>query len=908
MQVSVATPLLQAHNITVHQEDCGEAPHIRHFYGRKREMALLHQWLLVDSCRLITVFGMGGLGKTTLVTHFAEQAKEAFTHIFWRSLHNAPSLEDILSSYLQFFSGHSRTELPQAVEDQLSLLIDSFRQYRCLVILDNVESVLQEGGSAGRYRAGYEDYGRLLQRVGETQHRSCLLLTSREKPYEVAYLEGSDSPVRSLQMIGVGTEEGRELLQDSGLFGDDVAWATLIARYSGNPLALKLVAEPIHEVFGGDIAHFLQEGESVFGDIHTHFDQQFRRLSPLEQKILYWLAIERTPTPFEELQAEIIPAVQKGALLEALTSLRRRSMVEISGSARFALQAVIVEYITDEIVKQIYKEIQTEQLELFACLALMKAHSRDDVRNSQSRFLLTPLLQRLLTQWGKEGMEKKLGHILDLLRDTPIYTNSYATGNILNLLVLARCNLCRFDFSRLTVRQAYLQNVLLTDVNFAYADLVSSVFTDTFSGVLSTTFSPDGNRLVVGTANGEIRIWQAATGKPLFLCQGHTDAVWSVTFSSDGILLASGSQDQTIRIWDSNTGQCLRVLQQQGIRIWSVAFNKDGKQLVSAGDDQLLHVWDTDTGERIHTFAGHTHRIRAVAWNPAMNLLASAGEDQTIRIWEANTGSCLHILQGHTASLQAVVFRSDGKLIASAGDDQTMRLWDVDTGQCLKTLTGHTNWVRSLAFSTNGSQLASGSDDQTVRLWDVDTGQCLKTMQRHMNCVWSVAFRPNSSILASGSDDQTIHVWDVHSGYDLYTLYGYTTWIWSVALHPGGQLLASSDQAIHLWDIKAQRSVQTLQGHTNRVRAVAFSPDGKTLASASEDQTVRLWNTHTGKALHTLMGHTNWVRIVAFHPNGHLLASGSDDQSVRLWNSNTGQCLRILQGHTLRNPHACLQP
>jgi WD40 repeat protein len=889
-------PIQNRETITIHREDWGEAPQVRQFYGRKREMALISQWLSVDGCHVITVLGMGGLGKTTLVTHLAQEVKDTFTYVFWRSLHNAPPIEDILGDALHFFSNQQHVALPQGVEGQIAMVIDYFRNARCLMVLDNFESVLQEGSSAGQYQAGYEGYGRLLQRIGEAEHQSCLLVTSREKPREVARLEGTSSPIRSLQITGVSADEGRELLEDSGVFGDNAAWATLAARYSGNPLALKLAAEPIREVFGGDITRFLHEGESVFGDIRALFDSQFRRLSPIERDLLYWFAIEREPVLFEDLQAELLHPAQKGVLLEALASLRRRSMIETSGKARFVLQAVLVEYITDEMVNQIYEEFQTERFTLMSSHALVKAQSDEDVRNSQLRLLLTPLLHRLLLHIGKEELEQKCRHILDLLRSTQAYANSYAAGNVLNLLILAQCHLRQCDFSHLAIRQAYLPNVSLVDVNFAYADLASSVFTDTFAGVLCVVFSPDGNRLAAGTASGEIRLWQADNGRPLVLCQGHTDAVWSVAFSPDGTQLVSGSQDQTVRLWDSNSGQCLRVLEEKRTRAWSVAFNADGTVFASGGSDHLLHLWDGKTGQVLRTLIGHTNRILAVAFSTDGALLASCSEDQMIRLWNVATGQCLHILKGHTALLRTVTFRSDGKMLASAGEDQTIRLWNVDTGECLKVLTGHTRWVHSVAFTTDGTVLASASEDYTVRLWDVATGQCISTLQRHMNRVWSVAFRPNTTILASGSDDQTIHVWDVRTGQDLYTLHGYTTWIWSVAFHPVGHMLASSDQDIDLWDIRTQHLLQTLQGHTNRVRTIAFSPDGNLLASGSDDQTVRIWK--SGETLYSLQGHSSWVRSVTFHPDGIQLASGSDDQSIRLWNIATGQCVRVFEGHT----------
>src|SRR5205807_10123167 len=143
-------------------------------------------------------------------------------------------VERILKTCIQFVSNQRQVDLPEDVDSQISLLLKYLREHRCLLVLDNAESVLQAGHRAGYYREGYKGYGRLIQRVGEAEHYSCLLLNSREKPKEVASLQGNESPVRPLHLLGVGQEEGKEILKDKGLFGSDEIWATMVHLYGGN--------------------------------------------------------------------------------------------------------------------------------------------------------------------------------------------------------------------------------------------------------------------------------------------------------------------------------------------------------------------------------------------------------------------------------------------------------------------------------------------------------------------------------------------------------------------------------------------------------------------------------------------------------------------------------------------------
>jgi hypothetical protein len=256
------------------RQDWGEAINVTAFYGRTDETAILQQWILLDQCRLVTLLGMGGIGKTALARKFVEQIQDQFDCLIWRSLRQAPPLDEILTTILKFITPQEDLRLPESEEGKLARLVESLQASRCLVILDNMESILWGGDSddstrqrAGHYRKGYEGYGDLLKYVGESSHQSCLLLTSREKPKEIAALESQDSFVRSLIIRGLPSTDARHLLQTKQLKGTDENCDRLIQRYAGNPLALKIVTSTIQELFDGDVAEFLQEGIAFFGDI-----------------------------------------------------------------------------------------------------------------------------------------------------------------------------------------------------------------------------------------------------------------------------------------------------------------------------------------------------------------------------------------------------------------------------------------------------------------------------------------------------------------------------------------------------------------------------------------------------------------------------------------------------------------
>jgi WD40 repeat protein len=244
------------------------------------------------------------------------------------------------------------------------------------------------------------------------------------------------------------------------------------------------------------------------------------------------------------------------------------------------------------------------------------------------------------------------------------------------------------------------------------------------STVYSVASSPDGKRIVSGSNDKTIRIWDATTGQPIGKpLTGHTDIVYSVGYSPDGNHIVSGSFDKTVRIWDAATGQPIgKPLIGHGNSVNSVAYSPDGNHIVSGSFDKTIRIWDAATGQPIgKPLTGHYGVVSSVAYSPDGKRIVSGSFDKTVRIWDATTGQPIgKPLTGHEKGVSSVAFSPDGKRIVSGSFDKTIRIWDAVTGQPIgKPLTGHENSVNSVAYSPDGKRIISGSGDQKVLIWDV---------------------------------------------------------------------------------------------------------------------------------------------------------------------------------------------
>ncbi len=411
--------------------------------------------------------------------------------------------------------------------------------------------------------------------------------------------------------------------------------------------------------------------------------------------------------------------------------------------------------------------------------------------------------------------------------------------------------------------------------------------------ITSVAYSRDGSRLLSGSWDGTVRLWDAADGRELLHLVSPNAGFSSVALSPDASLLAGGDMHRTLYVWDGKSGKEVYRLENLSNTVFGLRFSADGK-LLAGVSGATARVWEAATGKEVHRLVGPTDDLRPFAFSPDLKTLVSATKDGCMHVWDLPTGGEVRQIATGQTELSPLAFSPDGKLLASSNTkDRLVRLWDVSAGKELRRFGPCGNWVGSFAFAPDGKLLAAGDADGGVSLFDPATGaERCKCKFRQNSWVLTLAFSPDGKTLAvGGNDEHALRFYDTGTGAECCNFAGHRNEIVSAGATSGGKLLLSLDRdgTVCFWDLRTGKEQRRQMRNVNGCGSLAISPDGRRFALA-EDCVVHLGDTNgTREEGRQLQGHQGPVQSVAFSPDGGVLASGSwVDHTIRFWDVATG--------------------
>ena len=288
-------------------------------------------------------------------------------------------------------------------------------------------------------------------------------------------------------------------------------------------------------------------------------------------------------------------------------------------------------------------------------------------------------------------------------------------------------------------------------------DLTEMPRRETIEGY-SCAFSNDGKTLVTWTEDGWLKLWDPATGKfkagPTFQ---HPDG-GCASLSPDGAKVVVGTSEGRVLLFDLEKDEEYQVVGRHEDGVLSVAFSADGEHLASRSFG-VLKVWDLVNIQQLT----HFETRKAAAFSPdgatiAMICEETPGEVYALKLYDLARKK-LTTLDQSKSDIEAVTFSPDGTLLALA-DWYGIRIWNLRTGTRIPcSIKGQSNPASSLSFSPSGTRLAASSHDGAVRLWDVRTGQQTIALKVRRGRRGPVAFSPDGRTLVAGDGEDTMKLW-----------------------------------------------------------------------------------------------------------------------------------------------------
>lgn len=400
-------------------------------------------------------------------------------------------------------------------------------------------------------------------------------------------------------------------------------------------------------------------------------------------------------------------------------------------------------------------------------------------------------------------------------------------------------------------------------------------------------------RLLIATADAEIRLWDLATHRePLSYVNSSNARIYDLAYSVDGRWVAAASADSTIRLYDAVSGRTKAELKGHAGAVTSLAFNRAGDRLVSVGTDNTLHVWAVPEGREIATFSGSGLGFWSAAFDPAGQMVAGGTRDGRVYVWDMKNENRKRVIDAHAGLVAAVGFHGDGDRLWTASEDGTLAFWDVQTGKLVNRVRGPGVGILTAAISKDEKLVATSDRNGRVYIWSPGKAGAFIEMRHSEGLVWSLEFSPDGERLLTGGTDLAARIWSTKSGQLLSSFTDHDSPVWSVTFSPNGQSITAGTGSggIKTWQVSLSSAknffsnFRTLtKSHNDRAwRRVAHSPQKNAAVFNNTKNQIQMIDLSSGQIRTLLTQHQGEVRDLVLLPDGRQVMTAGSDGSIRL--------------------------
>jgi WD40 repeat protein len=443
-------------------------------------------------------------------------------------------------------------------------------------------------------------------------------------------------------------------------------------------------------------------------------------------------------------------------------------------------------------------------------------------------------------------------------------------------------------------------------------------------------FSPDGKRAITGSGDGEVKLWDVATGLLIADLNGYNR--FPRFFPDGSKILTEGLNLTTINTWDAVTGnfissqpcympspdcryaaftgadssvrildipskqEWVHIFKAQGEVNW-ITFASDSKKIAGVSDS-ALKAWDIISGTELLSLDHLQDNIHELTFSPDGKTIILGFSNGEIEAWNFRSKKKTVLRKRSTGYNDAIdlTFSDDGKWLAAVSRDSSLEIWNFPASRLITRITDIGNYVMPLKFSPGNQNIIASPTSNSLIVYDVITGRPLVTIKRDNREINMADFSPDGSKIITALNDGTADIWDAASGLLLHNLAGHTSWLTSGQFsHDGKKILTTAGSVATIWNKLSENIQSNIKGHYATVRSAEFFNDNEFIITTSNDGYAVIWDGDNGNIMKVLKGHTDAVTCSALSADNYKAITGSVDGTAKVWDVVTGNLLLDLK-------------